>query len=391
MKQLNNVMLLAYASNSKGATRLAETLGIKKIRRDSNDSSFNSQDNEVVINWGNSTENLPDHCRDIVNWINPPECVDVTIDKAICFEQLKEAGVPTPEFFFDANSAADHLIKGGHGVVIRDTVHGMQGNGISYAYDVLSLKRAPLYTGFFKHEAEVRVHVVNGKVVELHDKTGAGFKGTHTGNAYNLDKEARTMLSSIAQQAIKAVGLDMGAVDLLWNDEFDDAVVLEINTAPTMVNGTLTAYDEAIRAWLGEEPKRIEAPKEPKASSADPKASEGSPKASDSPKASEKSDQERAEAIIDGQKEPKASPKASEEPKASTTQKDEPKASTSKEDDAKASKDEPKASESVTEPLVETTGEDITQEQAVEELLGKAQALIDEAMTYIASARSLLK
>jgi len=135
-------------------------------------------------------------------------------------------------------------------VVARMETRSMQGKGMKIIRPQANLPRCPLYTLFFPHEAEVRVHVAFGNAIELHDKTAAGFNGTNTGRKYQIDDVAQTMLSSIAEKTIEALDLDFGAVDLLWDAANKSYVVLEVNTAPAMQDGTLEKYETAFKANL---------------------------------------------------------------------------------------------------------------------------------------------
>jgi len=243
-----NTNLLAYSSKSKGAKRLAESLGIKCILRDSEESNFRSEDMGIVINWGNSSDNLPEHCRNISMWVNAAINVDNSVDKLITFKLLEDKGIDTPNYTTHKEIAEKWLKYGFNRIVARSTKRGMRGKGITYVKAGEILPYSELYTNFFFHETEVRIHVAFGRVIEFHDKTAAGFEGTHSGNPYTITDEQQTMLSSIAVQTIEALNLDFGAVDILWDAEEQLYVVLEVNTAPELMNGTLDAYTKAFKA-----------------------------------------------------------------------------------------------------------------------------------------------
>jgi len=391
MKTLNRTALLAYSSASKGAQRLAKALDIPLIKRDPSYSDFSANNKETVINWGNSSENLPVHLKGVTNWVNTPQAVDATIDKKSCLEILDAADVPVPAYTTLASEVMT-ILEGGGRVVARGDLRGMNGKGITYINKVNEFVPADLYTRFFEHEAEIRVHVAFGEVIEVHDKTAHGFQGSHTGRKYSILDGDQAMLSSIALRAVQACNLEFGAVDMLWSDEFEDCVVLEVNTAPICVNGTLDAYVEAFRNRLGTEQALLEAPKSESTgvSSAKASSAKASPKASSkaSPKASSKasdvvpaSDQERVEAILENEKapEPKASPKASAKASESSPKASEPKAS------AKAS---PKASEPVIE--AETEAPIVEKSSLIEDLLDKADELTTEASKLIREARAMI-
>ena len=242
------ILLLAYSSKSKGAKRLAKALGIKRIKRDSGNSSFNPEDGELVINWGNSSQNTPDHFRNIDMWVNAPINVDKSVDKIGTFEILEDEDINVPKWTTDIIKAKLWLENEFNRVVVRYNTRGMRGNGMAYFKQGERIPDAPLYTNFFFHEAELRIHVAFGEVIEFHDKTGAGFDGTHSGEDYAITDEQQTMLSSVAVKTIKALNLDFGAVDILWDAHEQLYVVLEVNTAPEMKNGTLEAYTGAFKA-----------------------------------------------------------------------------------------------------------------------------------------------
>ena len=57
----------------------------------------------------------------------------------------------------------------------------------------------------------------------------------------------------VTKQALLAVdglGLDFGAVDVGWNQHYQEATVYEVNTAPGLTGTTLDKYTNAIRRLL---------------------------------------------------------------------------------------------------------------------------------------------
>ena len=50
----------------------------------------------------------------------------------------------------------------------------------------------------------------------------------------------------LAISAVDSLGLDFGAVDIIWNESEDQYYVLEVNTAPGVEGTTLQKYTEAI-------------------------------------------------------------------------------------------------------------------------------------------------
>jgi len=53
-----------------------------------------------------------------------------------------------------------------------------------------------------------------------------------------------------ASLAIAALGLDFGAVDIIWNNHYQLATVLEVNTAPGLEGQTITDYANYFRGLI---------------------------------------------------------------------------------------------------------------------------------------------
>ncbi len=122
----------------------------------------------------------------------------------------------------------------------------------------VQLPTAPLYTRAVSNSGEYRVHVMNGEVILYQKKsrrlnddgTVATADGEssdvrnlasnwvyRTGNLRRLER-----VEQLAIEAVAALGLDFGAVDII-KDNNGDVFVLEVNTAPGLGNtDTLEAY-----------------------------------------------------------------------------------------------------------------------------------------------------
>ena len=61
-------------------------------------------------------------------------------------------------------------------------------------------------------------------------------------------------LRDAAVSACAALGLDFGAVDIIWNERENKCYVLEVNTAPGLQGTTLENYANAIAAWIKAQP-----------------------------------------------------------------------------------------------------------------------------------------
>lgn len=148
--------------------------------------------------------------------------------------------------------------KGWEGpVVVRHTVTGNSGQGIEIVDDPLDIPEAPLYTKYIKKASEWRVHVFQGKAIDVTrkirdpERTPTNWQVRNHDNGFIFARESGeppcTSIITHAIEAVAGLGLDFGAVDVIWNQHQERAYVLEVNTAPGLEGETtLKAYTEAI-------------------------------------------------------------------------------------------------------------------------------------------------
>lgn len=91
---------------------------------------------------------------------------------------------------------------------------------------------------------EFRVHVAFGKVLKLMDRATGWFPGSGPAPEFNHKETLR----QTALDAVEALEMDFGAVDILWTEE-KGFMVLEVNSGPDLKNPTtLEKYVEAFMA-----------------------------------------------------------------------------------------------------------------------------------------------
>jgi glutathione synthase/RimK-type ligase-like ATP-grasp enzyme len=177
----------------------------------------------------------------------------------VTFNKLKDVeGIHIPEFTTERTVANDWLRKDGVAVVIRNKLSGHSGDGIVLVTDTNSeIPVAPLYVKYIKKQQEFRVHVAFGEVIDVQEKrqrkdmpegfaTNFQVRNHHTGWVYcREDITEPDGLRTMAIQATQALGLDFGAVDLIYNVKRNEVVCLEINTAPGLEGQTVDRYAEA--------------------------------------------------------------------------------------------------------------------------------------------------
>ena len=155
------------------------------------------------------------------------------------------------------DTAYEWLREGNVGVVDRTQLNGHSGAGIVLVTDKDGeLPRAPLYVKYVKKVKEFRVHVAFGEVIDVQEKRQRadvpdGFnrnfqiRNHHTGWVYCRENiEEPDGMRGMAITTVKHIGLDFGAVDIIYNRNQDACYVLEVNSAPGLEGTTVTKYAE---------------------------------------------------------------------------------------------------------------------------------------------------
>lgn len=217
-------------------------------------SRYRPQAGHYLINYGSSEVNL-----DIrgLNVYNAPEAVRLSSNKTRSFERFQAENLPIPAWTTNQNTARQWVDEGevvyartriqghsGEGIVVCSRA-GLEsvGNGIETSNTLVA---APLYTkGIQGLRNEIRVHVAFGRVILTQKKKrvqGYGdlpeysniVRNHSTGWIYateNLNIPQSVQDSAI--QAVSALGLDFGAVDIVYKGRNNlEIYVLEVNTAP---------------------------------------------------------------------------------------------------------------------------------------------------------------
>ena len=254
--------ILPYKISSVSSKELSNSLqqwGCKRINP-KGDTKFVQRAGDVVINWGGS--NHPPF--QITPTLNSFDAVSLACNKLDTFNVLREAGVSIPEFTPFMSDAAVWS-REGYLVYVRKTLTGHSGSGIVLAYTESELELAPLYTKQVKAAKEFRVHVFNNEVIDYAKKGRRAdielsdaarlIRSYASGWVFMREGvELPEVVASTALEAIKALNLDFGAVDIATISGSHDTkcVVYEVNTACGMQNSTINAYSNAITKYLGE-------------------------------------------------------------------------------------------------------------------------------------------
>ena len=250
--------LFSYNQASEGAKALAAALGVPRIKH--RGSTFVGSRAKTIINWGGST--VPEAVA-ACNLLNTPERVTVAIDKLASFTAFRAAGVPHPEFTTEL-SQAQRWLEGGDAVFARTMLRASSGRGIEImmpdhreTWNV----RAPLYSKYTKKRDEYRVHVVRGQVIDVQRKglreefqgrEGVNHMVRNLANGFvfvrNDGREVPAVVTEAGVAAVNSLGLDFGAVDVVYNHNARRAYVIEVNCAPGLVGTTIENYSRALGA-----------------------------------------------------------------------------------------------------------------------------------------------
>lgn len=207
-----------------------------------------------------------------INWgyprggeVNQDSAIEAASNKRIALQIMYEAGVPTPRVFTDRFESLGVYRRNGRTEellaypIIGRPDHHKGGSGFYFCRTMKGVRRAlrkgaTHFVEFIPDAREFRVHIVNGKSIKIAEKIGGGNRKNFKHGAYfaypNFDH--KKSLRRIAKQAVMSLGLDFGAVDILYKDE--QYYVLEVNTAPalTSASDTLERYIRAFKEEYGE-------------------------------------------------------------------------------------------------------------------------------------------
>lgn len=228
----------------------------------------------LLVNWGCSQLPVTPLTGQVV--LNKPEAVANAKCKLNTFELFKQHGVPHPEFW--TPQTVDKAARNKNIIIARTTTRGSGGEGIVVVRQGDTLPKAPLYTQYIRKSAEYRIHVLHDKVLMIQQKRRDSeaeqdenqklIRNHDNGWVFAVNNvefrndEQKTSCERAAIAAVRSLGLDFGAVDLVVGKSDSKPYVLEVNTAPGIESPTLLAsYTEALNNFAGTinyvRPKRL--------------------------------------------------------------------------------------------------------------------------------------
>lgn len=235
-----------YRQGSRGALALAAALGGRVLKRTG--SKFIFRPNDIVVNWGDP---------------EPPPFVTANgaglrsaSNKLLFFRRLREVQDDIiPQFWERREDIPDDAFP----VVCRTVLAGHSGEGIVIADTREQLVACSLYVKYVKKQEEYRVHCSRDQIIAIQRKArrldtpddAVNWKVRNHSNGFVFVREnvnPHDSVTAAATAALAAVGLDFGAVDVIWNAKQERAYVLEINTAPGLEGQTVEDYARYFRA-----------------------------------------------------------------------------------------------------------------------------------------------
>lgn len=230
---------------SNGAKALAEQPGFRRLRT----GKF-IKPTDVIVNWGTSKQ------APVIGpaVLNNPQAVLKAANKFFTFSAL--AGEKVSTVPWTANRAvAKEWLDAEATVVVREVLTGHSGAGIIIVEKGSELPEAPLYTKYIFKDREYRVHATPTKVIDTQKKVRdpkvepKTWKVRSHENGFifvrnNINPSEKR--DALAIQAVKVLGLDFGAVDIV-EDKKGNFYVLEVNTGPGLEGQTVVSYAAALK------------------------------------------------------------------------------------------------------------------------------------------------
>lgn len=239
--------IFPYKAGSRSVRALANGLECKIIKPEGSKFVQRDEGNPVVINWGSSKCPYAS--------INLAGAVARAANKLQAFTVMQKKGVSVPTFSADRSGISWTGLT-----VVRHRLSGHSGEGIELVIPGAEMPQAPLYVEYIPKKDEYRVHVVGESIILVQRKArnrdveNPNWKVRNHSNGFIFvrnDVSPPPGVLEEAKKAIQAIGLDFGAVDVIYNEAKQKAFVLEINCAPGLEGSTIDDYVTAFKENFG--------------------------------------------------------------------------------------------------------------------------------------------
>lgn len=288
---------------SEGLNNLRAALNIaghRMLRLKAEGSAFVASRDKFLINWGTTTGEINRLANNTSRVLNRTLAVGQASNKRTALQTFTANDVKVPPFCTELRDAINLLTAARVRVYARTIVNGSSGDGIIlllrdddpairnnanfgnmpvivFHHEAMNIVqifngdrdnlvnrvgRCTLFTiGRIGVRTEYRVHIFNGEVIhksvklrrnrDEDDDQPRNHLVRNLENGWIYSNDTDDLPQDVIDQSLKAVqalGLDFGAVDLLYYPREGDAIVLEVNTAPGLApeSSALKAYCDAI-------------------------------------------------------------------------------------------------------------------------------------------------
>lgn len=192
-----------------------------------------------IINWGNYI--FPGYTFSL----NQPSGIANASNKAYSRRILQNFGVKVPRTYF--GPSLDKMRPANYPLILRPKFHhGGQHFTLLNSFEELVSKlwgtdSADWYVSeIFQKTAEFRLHVAHGKVLFVNEKPlvegeiRANQAVNHESWRVLKWSEFHRGMCREAILAVELLGLDYGAVDMMYNSKYDSWAICEVNTSPSI-------------------------------------------------------------------------------------------------------------------------------------------------------------
>lgn len=248
------VIIYPYKMESRSAIRLQTYIreeGVECLRVYA-DGEYRPRSSDLIIGWGSG--NTPRWASSAQHWYNRSNKILNSVNKLTSFNLFARGNVPHVPYTTRKSDVVQWYREGSQ-AVLRHEVEGRDGEGLEIVPTIYDFwdKEAPLYTKFIPNTTEYRIHVFKNTVIDIQQKrprdgvrevnqnvrTTSGGWGLYRGNVH-----CPQVCQNAAIAAVRALGLDFGAVDVLATAH--SAYVLEVNTAPELTEICTEKYGDTI-------------------------------------------------------------------------------------------------------------------------------------------------
>lgn len=200
---------------------------------------------DFLIRWGTRKKRRMDEQYPTV--LNKCEAIEKASDKLLSLSIMREAGVNVPNW---AESLDEAIEEFGYPLLGR-TINHARGTDINLILQRADARRqsSDYFLQYIPTVREFRIHVVRDKVIRVQGKfldkkeeAVSHIRNYSTGYRFRSPRRRlRSERLNAAVTAVKSLGLDFGAVDLIIAEDGAE-YILEVNTAPSCSPITAAQY-----------------------------------------------------------------------------------------------------------------------------------------------------